>query len=267
MLRLRQEQITPEDVDLLTKAARDNGFELSQPGEWLRFLATDSSAQIVLGQYEDGIVFGFSSGAEIIADVENLEPLLIEPEPELAGLTWRFSEKMGQVYKALKKIHAAGKQSIEKQRFLALGAENGEFEAADPGDLAALSDTEREAVARLRTVQGQFRSRLLEYWKGRCCITGLAVPELLRASHIKPWKDSDAAERVDVYNGLLLSGSLDLAFDQGFISFEESGELIFSSQLTPISLSALPLHGAESVPLHSEHKNYLAYHRENVFRG
>lgn len=267
MLRLRQDQITPANADILTKAARDNGFELSQPGQWLRFFATDSSAQIILGKFQDGFVFGFSTSAVILSDIEGLQPLLIEPEPELAGFTWRFSEKMGPVYKALKKIHAAGKFSLEKKRFLAEAAQSPDPDDGDPGDVAALSDTEREAIAKLRTVQGKYRSRLLEYWGGKCCITGLSIPELLRASHIKPWKDCNPAERVDVYNGLILSGSLDLAFDQGFISFSDKGEILISSQLPQTLLSVLPLHGNERIDLRSEQIKYLTYHRENVFRG
>ncbi|MDC0682621.1 HNH endonuclease signature motif containing protein [Sorangium atrum] len=50
-------------------------------------------------------------------------------------------------------------------------------------------------------------------------MTGLAVPALLRASHIKPWADCETdAERLDVYNGILLAPHLDAAFDRGFIT-------------------------------------------------
>jgi len=60
---------------------------------------------------------------------------------------------------------------------------------------------------------------LLDLWEGRCAVTGLAVPELLRASHIKPWADCETdAERLDVYNGFLLAPHLDAAFDLGFIT-------------------------------------------------
>src|SRR5687768_5164868 len=57
--------------------------------------------------------------------------------------------------------------------------------------LAAISETEVEAVVRQRVGQDLFREMLMEYWDSRCAVTGLAVPELLRASHAKPWKDSN----------------------------------------------------------------------------
>lgn len=57
-----------------------------------------------------------------------------------------------------------------------------------------------------RVGQDIFRQGLMECWESRCAITGLAIPELLRASHIKPWADcATDAERLDVYNGLLLA--------------------------------------------------------------
>ncbi len=52
----------------------------------------------------------------------------------------------------------------------------------------------------------------------RCRITGVDRPEHLRASHSKPWRDSDNAERLDGENGLLLTPSIDHLFDRGFIS-------------------------------------------------
>ena len=119
----------------------------------------------------------------------------------------------------------------------------------------------------MRTVQGQRRAKLLNYWESKCCATGLAIPELPRANHIEPWKDSTAEGRVDVYNGLLLSGSLDLTYDQGFISFRDAGKMLVSSQLSGTALAARPLGCDERIPRRLEHKKYLAIHRENVHRG
>ena len=63
--------------------------------------------------------------------------------------------------------------------------------------------TEAERLVVQRVGQDIFRRCLLEYWDGRCAITGLAVPELLRASHIKPWAACDTdAERLDIFNGI-----------------------------------------------------------------
>ena len=44
--------------------------------------------------------------------------------------------------------------------------------------------------------------------------TGVALPpELLRASHAKPWAKASDIERLDSFNGLLLSVHLDAMFD------------------------------------------------------
>src|SRR5690606_935674 len=65
--------------------------------------------------------------------------------------------------------------------------------------LRAISSTEAEAVVRQRIGQDLFRELLMDYWGGRCAVTGLDVSGLLRASHAKPWKDATDAERLDVY--------------------------------------------------------------------
>lgn len=63
-----------------------------------------------------------------------------------------------------------------------------------------LPETTREAVIQSRIGQGLFRTDLIEFWQG-CSVTDCKHIELLRASHIKPWRDSSNAERLDTYNG------------------------------------------------------------------
>jgi hypothetical protein len=85
-----------------------------------------------------------------------------------------------------------------------------------------------------RVGQDLFRDGLLDYWDGICAVTGLAVPELLRASHIKPWVDCDTdAERLDLFNGLLLAPKLDAAMDRGFITIDDAA---WSLSRTPSTL-------------------------------
>ncbi len=52
--------------------------------------------------------------------------------------------------------------------------------------------------------------------------------EHLVASHVQPWRDSSNEQRVDGENGLLLTPTVDHLFDKGFISFEDSGQLMVS---------------------------------------
>jgi predicted restriction endonuclease len=63
----------------------------------------------------------------------------------------------------------------------------------------------------------------MDYWEGRCPITGITDPALLRASHIVAWAECDDAQRLDVHNGLLLSALWDAAFDTGLVSFADDG--------------------------------------------
>jgi putative restriction endonuclease len=73
----------------------------------------------------------------------------------------------------------------------------------------------------------------------RCCISGINVPRLLVASHIKPWSEFPE-ERLDPRNGLCLSSIHDAAFDAGLITldkklsvsrFEQAIEAILSADL------------------------------------
>jgi hypothetical protein len=61
---------------------------------------------------------------------------------------------------------------------------------------------------RQRVGQEVFRAALIDYWGGACAVTGLALPEVLRASHSQPWADCTTdEERLDVFNGFLLAGA------------------------------------------------------------
>jgi putative restriction endonuclease len=129
--------------------------------------------------------------------------------------------------------------------------------------------TEAERLVVQRVGQDVFRGGLLDYWDGRCAVTGLAVPDLLRASHIKPWAKCDTdAERLDVFNGLLLAPHLDAVFDAGYMTVADDGEVVVSSCLGPPDRNhlglALPLRIAR---LAEGHRNYLAWHRQEEFRG
>lgn len=128
--------------------------------------------------------------------------------------------------------------------------------------------TEAIRLAVQRVGQDVFRLSLLEYWGGRCAVSGLAVPELLRASHIKPWAEcASDAERLDVFNGLLLAPHLDALFDGGWVTFLNSGHIHVSDKLSPVSLAQLGITGTEVIQgLSERHQNYLAWHREHCLR-
>lgn len=128
--------------------------------------------------------------------------------------------------------------------------------------------TEAERLVVQRVGQGLFRTALLDFWQGRCCVTGLEVPQLLRASHIRPWALCDSDEqRLDVFNGLLLAPHVDALFDGGWISFSDSGALMISPSLLGAARDSLGvLEAWHVVGLTSRHLPYLAYHREHVLQ-
>lgn len=132
--------------------------------------------------------------------------------------------------------------------------------------IARVSETERDAAVKRRVGQNLFREGLMALWGSRCAMTGLAVPELLRASHAKPWADASDSERLDVYNGLLLAAHWDAAFDVGLVTIAPDGAVIPSPHLSADALATLGWRDTLRVNLRSEHERYLQWHREKVFR-
>ncbi len=89
---------------------------------------------------------------------------------------------------------------------------------------------EREALIRVRVNQSFFRGRILSAYEFRCCITGLAVRELLVASHIVPWSE-DAANRLNTRNGLCLNPLHDRVFDRHLMAVDHNLRVRFSPRL------------------------------------
>ena len=130
------------------------------------------------------------------------------------------------------------------------------------GEIHAV-ETEAMVLAKARIGQGRFRADLLNFWQGQCALTGVAAPELLRASHIKAWRDSNNRERIDVFNGLLLAVHLDALFDRALISFQDSGEMLFSKTLPAKEREVFGLASpARRLLLNVSHLAYLHRHRD-----
>ncbi len=131
---------------------------------------------------------------------------------------------------------------------------------------ATTSATEVERLVRQRVGQGIYRESLMDYWGGACAVTGIAVPELLRASHAKPWAECMTdSERLNVFNGFLLCAHLDALFDRYLMTFDEEGIAVFSSSITPEVRARLGISGYLRVRwLAPEHFGFLGYHR-NIY--
>lgn len=146
-----------------------------------------------------------------------------------------------------------------------VSSDNSSVEIAD--DIYSLVppvDTKVKREIECRLGQGQYRTKLIEIW-GKCSVTEFERVDLLVASHIKPWSLSTPSERVDPFNGLLLTPNLDKLFDRGYISFKNSGEIIISRLLTESDLMRLNI--SKSLHLYKIESNincYLEFHRKEM---
>jgi len=128
-----------------------------------------------------------------------------------------------------------------------------------------LDETTRAALIDARLGQGRFRKELLRIWDGACAVTGCRMEAILRASHCKPWRASDNAERLDPNNGLLLVANLDALFDAGLISFGDDGSMQVASRVPSKEQQTLGLSGGLARTPGPRLALYLAHHREQVF--
>ena len=135
--------------------------------------------------------------------------------------------------------------------------------------LRSRTDISRTEVLRLvktRRGQGDFRQNVMKIEKF-CRVTGLSNFDYLRASHIKPWAQSDDREKLDGNNGLMLAPHVDMLFDGGWIQFSDEGHMVTSPQLDS---NIVPLWHLEQVgspkPFNPLQVVYLEYHRSVIYK-
>jgi hypothetical protein len=136
-------------------------------------------------------------------------------------------------------------------------------------------ESETLAFVRVRRTQSFFRAALLAAYEERCAISGIAVPELLTASHIIPWRD-DERRRADPRNGLLLNALYDRAFDRGLIAIDGDSRVMVSPLLRERTdwppeflaiIAGLPGRVLRAPQRFAPDPDALAYHRDHVFRA
>ena len=146
--------------------------------------------------------------------------------------------------------------------------------APEPTDAEAVATIEatligptfREQLVRARRGQGVFRANVL-LREDACRVTRVSEPRHLKASHIKPWRNATDAERLDGANGLLLSPHIDHLFDEGYITFSSSQELVILPEVRDKLLDAWGIDAGVRVGDFSREQNaFLDYHRVNVFK-
>ena len=129
----------------------------------------------------------------------------------------------------------------------------------------SIKNTKKEDIILGRVGQKSFQDKLKLFWKNKCAVTGSKI--LLVAGHIKPWRISNDRERLDVYNGILLSPNYDKAFDLGYISFQNNGQILLCESAIN-DLELLNINNSSRVNSFSPfHNKYLEYHRNNMFKS
>ncbi len=140
-------------------------------------------------------------------------------------------------------------------------------EITDPEIDASLSATFKEQLVKARRGQGVFRSNVL-LAETQCRVTRVSDPKHLRASHMKPWRDANNSERLNGANGLLLSPHIDHLFDQGYITFSNSEQLLVVPEVRTNLLDKWGIDSGTRVgEFNREQQAFLDYHRINVFKG
>jgi hypothetical protein len=126
---------------------------------------------------------------------------------------------------------------------------------------------EKKSKTRARVGQGKYREDLLSQCPF-CPITMVSDDRLLIASHIKPWAKSNEIEKIDPYNGFMLTPTFDYLFDKGFMSFTNDKKTILSPFLSKMTYSKIGISDNKSfqfLPIDGREK-YLEYHRNEILK-
>jgi putative restriction endonuclease len=129
-----------------------------------------------------------------------------------------------------------------------------------------IGPTQKTDFLKARHGQGAFRENV-ERNEHSCRITGVLDRRHLWATHIKPWFECDDGEKLDGFNGLLMSPHVADLFERGYISFSDDGDLLVSSELNPVVLEKWHIDVSMNVgPFQPEQSYYLDHHRREVFQ-
>lgn len=247
MIETPQSFVTHQECEKLTY---QNGFRRPH-GEidgWQRYSSTTAQGSIWLAREDSGPWLLALDHAGVIAEIAIGASDVGGP-----GLArFRFTS-LTQLYDLMPRVYelAASLPDAPLQEFL-----------HQTKNLQKTTEAERLVVQRVG--QNIFRRRLIDYWRGQCPLTGIFDQPLLRASHIKPWRDCESdSERLDVHNGLLLSALWDAAFDGGLVTFTDDGSPVFSKSLGEQARACFYIR--RPLDLRSEHRFFLAWHRSKVF--
>lgn len=254
--------MNPLQRALIEKAGHDNGFEnvLPSDGPHVELGSARHPAQVTVTAAVDGFQVVILYGSATLAQE------LTRTFPNAGTTALGFALSTEAVLAQWLRRAAALSQALPNQAVAA-------FEAQLQSELAAMPEsatqnTEVLRMVRQRVGQQAYREAMLDYWGGACAVTGLGLSQALRASHAKPWVEcASDAERLDVFNGFLLSANLDVLFDSFLISFSEAGALLVSKAITISDQQKLGLTAGMRLRWISvQHGTYLDFHRQRFLQ-
>lgn len=234
------------------KVTYERGFRLERgvEGPWLRYASTTAPGEVWLaGVAPSGPWFLAINHPGVATELAATDTTAALSGPGVARFEYA---RLRALYDALDRVYRLAR-SLPTVPLA-------HFQQAAAG-LPRSTEAERMTIQRIG--QNLFRTALMEYWDGRCPLTGITDPALLRASHIVPWASCDSdAQRLDVHNGLLLSALWDAAFDAGLVSFVDSGAMLIAATLSQAAQVALcrPTEPA-ALTLTPAHRVHLRHHR------
>jgi len=138
----------------------------------------------------------------------------------------QHEDRLWKIYNEAKKPSSRLSKQLEDAEFE-------EIEKIVPDkdiDFSTKEGKDKLRLTKTRVNQDFFRKMILAEYNTQCCITGLNIPEVLRASHIVGWAE-DKKNRMNPANGLCLSATYDAAFDRHLISFDDDYRMILSPYL------------------------------------
>ena len=142
-------------------------------------------------------------------------------------------------------------------------------ECKTPEKPSKKKEKDGQEIRKAREGQGKYREQLLEQCR-YCPFTMISDERLLIASHIKPWAASTDEEKIDPFNGYMLSPLYDKLFDRGFITFTEKRHVILSEFISPYTWKQINLKNdtfIKAMPMDDKRIEYLKFHHESVFKG
>ena len=184
-------------------------------------------------------------------DRQGIGEYLTDPDAIISKAMWEL-EQVGIRISCDREIKASGSSRPDQSQQLGL---------------------ERVEQVRTRVNQDYFRSVLLTNYGGTCCLTGIDIPALLTASHIKPWAAATPSERLMSSNDLLLNALHDRAFDRGLITLDDRYRIVVSSRVphTPTNDQWLYAFDGMKIALPGSDEStwpslgFIHYHNDCVF--